>query len=135
MTCRWRMVLSTCLLIWSFSSLFITHRLLKHDTIKKEDEHESISTDVNCETVKEDSSSRSLDRKRQVVKGWCDFRGELLPVDSIDKEDSEDFSNEATEFDLEVGVGRHDHSFSYTIYDQVSGSSSVCLVSETRYGG
>ena len=116
--------------------MFITHRLLKHETIKREDEHENIDTDTKCETVKEASSSRSLDRKRQVVKGWYDFHGELLPVDVIDREDSEDFSEDPTEFDLEVGVGRHDHSFSYIIYDQVNVSGSDgWRMSETRYGG
>ena len=105
--------------------MFITHRLLKHDTNKKEEEHEDVVDNVNCDSVKDDSST-VMDRKRQVVKGWFDFHGELLPVDAIDKEGSEDFSDEPTEFNMEVGVGRHDHSFSYTIYDQVKPPSKCC---------
>ena len=104
--------------------MFITHRLLKHDTNKKEEEHEDVVDNVNCDSVKDDSST-VMDRKRQVVKGWFDFHGELLPVDDIDKDGSEDFSDEPTEFNMEVGVGRHDHSFSYTIYDQVKPPASV----------
>ena len=47
-TCKWRLVLSTCLLIWSFSSLFITHRLLKSDK-KPGEENEQLLNEIPCE--------------------------------------------------------------------------------------
>ena len=120
-TCKWRLVLSTCLLIWSFSSLFITHRLLKNDP-KKGEEASELLNDIPCDHTEKKvfENTEKPKRKRHVVNGWYDFHGELLDVGEIDREGSEGFSEESTEFDMKVGVGRHDQSFNYIIYDQVS---------------
>ena len=58
-------------------------------------------------------------RKRQVVQGWFDFQGELLHVGEIDPDGSDNFSRGDTEFDMKIGLGRHDRSFTSLIYDRV----------------
>ena len=105
--------MSTCLLVWSFSSLFITHRLLKNDQKKTEALEDSPSY-TKCY-----NDSGCAGRKRQIVEGWFDFQGELMKVPDIDEEGADGFSKEPTEFGMQVGVGRHDSDFQYLIYDQV----------------
>ena len=111
-SCRWRLVVSTCLLVWSFSSLFITHRLLRNDQKKGETPEEDNTRQRKCE----DNKSQ---RRRQVVEGWFDFQGELIKVPHIDEEGADGFSGDPTEFEMKVGVGRHDSGFEFLIYDQV----------------
>ena len=111
-SCRWRLVVSTCLLVWSFSSLFITHRLLRNDQKKGETPEEDNIRARKCEDNKEG-------RRRQVVEGWFDFQGELIKVPHIDEEGADGFSGDPTEFEMKVGVGRHDPGFEFLIYDQV----------------
>ena len=115
-SCKWRMVISTIILIWSVSSLFLTTKLLKHEVVIKNEQQaqQAVTSDVGC-----DSSPGEVKRKRQVVRTWFDFHGELLNPTNIASDDGENFSESATEFDMRVGVGRHDHSLSYIIYDQV----------------
>ena len=113
-TCRWRLVVSTCLLVWSFSSLFITHRLLKSDQKK-----DSAVLEGAGHTTCNDNYSFNTGRKRQIVQGWYDFRGELMKVPDIDPQGSEGFSSDPTEFNMKVGVARHSADFQYLIYDQV----------------
>ena len=112
-TCRWRMVLSTCVFIWSISSLFFTHKLLKYDVVRKDETEETWISDTDC------GDTSDTDHKRQIVRGWFDFHGELLNINNIGRDNSDNFSDQATELNMRVGVGRHDHSFSYIIYDQV----------------
>merc|ERR1711884_803730 len=78
-TCKWRLVLSTCLLVWSFSSLFITHRLLKNDA-KKGEEASELLNDIPCVHTEKKvfENTDKPKRKRHVVNGWYDFHGELL---------------------------------------------------------
>ena len=118
-SCKWRMVISTCILIWSVSSLFLTTKLLKHEVVIKNDQE---AVTANNRDVQCDSSPDKVKHKRQVVKTWFDFHGELLNPTNIiaDSDGGENFSEASTEFDMRVGVGRHDHSLSYIIYDQVS---------------
>ena len=119
--CRWRMMLSTCLLVWSLSSLFITHKMFK-SSVRREEEAavESVKL-VSCDDNKPQSDDLVTggQRKRQVVQGWFDFQGELLHVGEIDPEGSDNFSRDDTEFDMKIGLGRHDRSFTSLIYDRV----------------
>ena len=114
-------MVSTCLLVWSFSSLFITHRLLRNDQ-KKGETQEDNSRDRKCEDNKSE-------RRRQIVEGWFDFHGELIKVPDIDEEGADGFSSDPTEFEMKVGVGRHDSGFEYLIYDQVRECCVGCLSS------
>ena len=139
------MVASTMVLVWSLSSLLITHRLLRQEPA-------STSQEPGDSSSQEADTSHHTQggRRRQVVRGWWDFRGELLQVRSIftvsadckqkksylrhllqvgniDREGSEGFSAAETELEMRVGVGRHDSSLTNIIYDQVS---TVC-----RYSG
>ena len=114
LACRRRMMLSTCLLLWSLSSLFITHKLFKSNVRSEEEETVKL---VSCDDSQH-ISDRAV-RKRQVVQGWFDFQGELLHVGEIDPEGSKDFSSDNTELDMEIGLGRHDRSFTSLIYDKV----------------
>ena len=109
-------MLSTCLLLWSLSSLFITHKLFKSN-VRSEEEAETVKL-VSCDDSQH-ISDRAV-RKRQVVQGWFDFQGELLHVGEIDPEGSTDFSSDNTELDMEIGLGRHDRSFTSMIYDRVN---------------
>ena len=108
-------MLSTCLLLWSLSSLFITHKLFKSN-VRSEEEEETVKL-VSCDNSQH-ISDRAV-RKRQVVQGWFDFQGELLHVGEIDPEGSDNFSRDDTEFDMKIGLGRHDRSFTSLIYDKV----------------
>ena len=105
--------MSTCLLVWSFSCLFITHRLLKNDQKKTEALEDSTSY-TKCY-----NDSGCAGRKRQIVEGWFDFHGELMRVPEIDEDGAVMFSSDPTEFRLRVGVGRHSDDLEYLIYDQV----------------
>ena len=82
-TCKWRLVFSTCLLIWCFSSLFITHKLLKQDVRKAEESSDGVSTEVIIDGKTLGENAEKVTRKRQVVQGWYDFHGELLPISEI----------------------------------------------------
>ena len=83
-TCKWRLVFSTCLLIWCFSSLFITHKLLKQDVRKSEEASESDTPEVDVDNSETGAENvEKVVRKRQVVQGWHDFHGELLPISEI----------------------------------------------------
>ena len=119
-SCRWRLVVSTCLLVWSFSSLFITHRLLRNEQKKGETQEEENPRERNCE---ENLSGR----RRQIVEGWFDFHGELIKVPDIDEEGADGFSADPSEFAMKVGVGRHDSGFEFLIYDQVRLCCVGCL--------
>ena len=114
---RWRMMLSTCLLLWSLSSLFITHKLIKNKR-REEEAAEDVNL-VSCDNSGITGANK-VARKRQVVKGWFDFHGELLHVGDIESTSSENFSSEETEFDMKIGLGRHDRSFTNMVYDRVS---------------
>ena len=116
LACRRRMVLSTCLLVWSLSSLFITHKLFKSN-IRSEEEAETAKL-VSC-ADSQHISDRAV-RKRQVVQGWFDFQGELLHVGDIDPKGSEGFSSDNTELDMEVRLGRHGRGLTSMIYDRVN---------------
>ena len=109
---------STCLLVWSLSSLFITHKMFK-SKVRREEGAEAVESVklVSCDD-KSDLVTEGQ-RKRQVVQGWFDFQGELLHVGEIDPEGSDNFSRDDTEFDMKVGLGRHDRSFTSLIYDKV----------------
>ena len=116
--CRWRMMLSTCLLVWSLSSLFITHKLFKNN-VKREEEEAAVRVNlVSCDDNKHSDVTMGQ-RKRQVVQGWFDFQGELLHVGEIDPDGSDKFSRDDTELEMKIGLGRHDRSFTSMIYDRV----------------
>ena len=112
---------STCLLVWSLSSLFITHKMFKSNVRREEEAAEDSEKLVSCENKKHQSDDLVTggQRKRQVVQGWFDFQGELLHVGEIDPEGSDNFSRDDTEFDMKIGLGRHDRSFTSLIYDRV----------------
>ena len=93
--------------------MFITHRLLRNDEKKGEIQEEDNPRDRKCD------DNQSAERKRQIVEGWFDFHGELIKVPDIDEEGADGFSSDPTEFEMKVGVGRHDSGFEYLIYDQV----------------
>ena len=120
--CRWRMMFSTCLLVWSLSSLFITHKMFKSNVRREEEAavEESVKM-ASCDDNKHKSDDLVTggQRERQVIQGWFDFQGELLHVGNIDPEGSDKFSSDDTEFDMKIGLGRHDRSFTSLIYDRV----------------
>ena len=73
------MVASTMLLVWSLSSLLITHRLLRQEPATTSQEAGDSSSQETADT----SHHTQGGRRRQVVRGWWDFRGELLQVRSL----------------------------------------------------
>ena len=91
--------------------MFITHRLLRNDQ-KKGETQEDNPRDRKC-------ADNKSERRRQIVEGWFDFHGELIKVPDIDEEGADGFSGDPTEFEMKVGVGRHDSGFEFLIYDQV----------------
>ena len=74
------MVASTMVLVWSLSSLLITHRLLRQEPATTSQEPGDSSSQETADTSNYPSQGG---RRRQVVRGWWDFRGELLQVRSI----------------------------------------------------
>ena len=74
------MVASTMLLVWSLSSLLITHRLLRQEPAPLATQEPG---DSSSQETADTSHHTQGGRRRQVVRGWWDFRGELLQVRSI----------------------------------------------------
>ena len=72
------MVASTMLLVWSLSSLLITHRLLRQEPATTQEQG-----DTSSQETADTSHHTQGGRRRQVVRGWWDFRGELLQVRSL----------------------------------------------------
>ena len=72
------MVASTMVLVWSLSSLLLTHRLLSQEPA-------STSQELGDSSSQEADTSHHTQggRRRQVVRGWWDFRGELLQVSRV----------------------------------------------------
>ena len=125
-TCRSRVFISTCLLIWSFSSLLITNKLMKTGKDKEET------------NIKE--TMEIVEEPRRIVRGHYDFHGELIAVPDIDEEGADIFDPKPTNLNMEVGVGRHDRSHEFLIYDSVvvgpkfsslSSSLGVTLTTQT----
>ena len=94
LTCKSRVFISTCLLVWSFSSLLITNRLMK------------TGQDTTGDTVID--MIQTVNKSRQIVRGQNDFHGELIDMPDIDDEGADNFDPEPTEMNMEVGLGRHD---------------------------
>ena len=74
------MVASTMLLVWSLSSLLITHRLLRQPATATTSQEPG---DTSSQETADTSHHTQGGRRRQVVRGWWDFRGELLQVRSL----------------------------------------------------
>ena len=117
-TCKSRVFISTCLLVWCFSSLFITNKLLKTEQ-KTKDIHE------------EEEMTKTVKRARQVVKGQYDFHGQLMDMPEIDDDGADSFDPTPTEMNMEVGVGRHDSNLEFVIYDHAVVGPKFSLLSAT----
>ena len=104
-----RLLFSTCLLAWSASSLLLTGRLLRTGD----------GPAAGCRDSSPNPHVALPARRRQVVRGWWDFHGELLQLPDLQSDGVEGFDSQPTEFNMEVGVGRHDSSLQYRLYDQV----------------
>ena len=72
--------------------------------------------------------NKSVKRSIQIVRGHHDFRGELIEMPGIDGDGLDYFDSSPTEMNMEVGIGRHDKSLEFLIYDHVvAGSQFVNL--------
>ena len=98
-----RVFISSSLLIWCFSSLFITHKMMRAGQRRD---------------VKNTEMITKMERKdRQIVRGSYDFRGELIDMPEIDEAGAENFDSNPTNMNMEVGLGRHDRNQEFLIHD------------------